>query len=369
MSKDIVVVHFSRSGAPIYAHEKITLSVVAQAIARIKQCGFGGCYNNTCRYSENLFFVPDDALIADEALELGVRATSQLFGGVVPYPFVKTKAITHQLVNEGAYRPEGWSAAFSARVRDSVLPGFSAFSASDAWVAAERLLALGAIRLKEPLRDGGHGQTVITTIRALDRFLEQYSAEKFTSHGLVLETNLQRAVTLSVGQITVGDLTIAYHGAQRTVSNNEGRPVYGGSHLVCARGGWEALDQLPMRSEVRLAVTQARTYDQAATEYPDFLASRRNYDVGQGVDGQGRWRSGVFEASWRSGGASTAELAAMSDFARDPALHVVEASAVKEFGKSHEAPRGSVIHFQGEDPEDGPLLRYTTITRALRKAA
>ena len=72
------------------------------------------------------------------------------------------------------------------------------------------------------------------------------------------------------------------------------------------RGGWEALDGLPMTPELRIAVGQARSYDQAVSEYPGFLASRRNYDVAQGVDNEGQWRSGVLEASWRSGGASTA---------------------------------------------------------------
>jgi len=48
-----------------------------------------------------------------------------------------------------------------------------------------------------------------------------------------------------------------------------------------------------------LAVNQARRYDKCTCAYPGFVASRRNYDVGQGTDANGEWRSGVFEASWR----------------------------------------------------------------------
>src|ERR1700758_755087 len=81
--------------------------------------------------------------------------------------------------------------------------------------------------------------------------------------------------------------------------------------LACAKAGPE-LDNLPIDSEVRLATTQARTYDRNANQYPGFLASRRNYDVGRGIAGTGQWRSGVFEASWGSGGASIAELAALT---------------------------------------------------------
>ena len=361
MSKVIVVVHLPLSGMPMCTHEKLTLSTVAEAIAGLKSWKFGGIYSTAHRYHEQLYFVPSDTLISDEALELGISTASRIFGGVVPYPFVKTKAITHQLVREDADRPEGWSIGFAETVHDSVLPGFTAFSAADARLAGRRLLTLGAIRLKDPLHAGGSGQTVITTAWALDEFLEQYPAEKIATRGLVLETDLQRSMTLSVGQVTIDDLMIAYHGTQRTVVNNEGQPVYGGSHIICARGGWQVLDELPMPEEVRLAVTQARSYDQAASDYFGFLASRRNYDVGQGLDSEGRWRSGVFEASWRSGGASTAELAALTEFARDPALQIVEVSAVKEYGTACEPPRGSVIHFHGDDPEDGPILRYTTI--------
>jgi hypothetical protein len=41
----------------------------------------------------------------------------------------------------------------------------------------------------------------------------------------------------------------------------------------------------------------------------------------------------------RSGGASTAELVALTPFAQDPSLHVIEASTVKDFGKARDAPQ------------------------------
>jgi hypothetical protein len=56
------------------------------------------------------------------------------------------------------------------------------------------------------------------------------------------------------------------------------------------------------------------------------MVSRRNYDVGQGIDIEGRRRSGVFESSWRVGGATSAELVALSIFSQDPSVQVVEAS-------------------------------------------
>ena len=203
----------------------------------------------------------------------------------------------------------------------------------------------------------------------LEAHLEKFPVEKLASHGLVLETNLRHVITRSVGSTTIGYWSIAYHGTQRIIVNNHGLPVYGGSHLIWVRGGWSALDGLPMEAEARLAANQARIYDRNAAKYPNFLASRRNYYVGQGIDGRGRWRSGVFEASWRSGGASTAKLAALIAFANNPGLQVVETASVKEYGKSHKIPVRVAIHFHGDDPEEGPLIRYTSAVRAVRLAA
>ena len=52
-----------------------------------------------------------------------------------------------------------------------------------------------------------------------------------------------------------------------------------------------------------------------------------------------------------------------NEFAQNPAVQVIEASAVKEFGRAPTIPLGSVIHFWGDDPEEGPLVRYTLVTR------
>jgi Protein of unknown function (DUF3182) len=366
---DAVVVYFSRLGAPMYIHEKITLSQVAENIARLNCYRYAGCFDANRHSAGHIFFVPDDTLMLAEAHALGIHSPCQLYGAATPYPFTKTKAITHRLVGAHAERPLGWSSGFADSVSDAVLPGYTALNSDDARIAATRLLPLGPIRVKEPLGDGGHGQTVVNEIVDLDLFLEKYPPDRIASHGLVLETNLRRVTTRSVGYTAIGDQTIAYHGTQRSVRNNRGLSVYGGSHLICVRGGWAELENLPMDAEAQLAVSQARTYDRNAGRYPGFFAPRRNYDVAQGIDGRGQWRSGVLEASWRSGGASTAELAALTAFARDSSLQIVEASSVKQFGKPRTLPTDAVVHYRGIDPEDGPLLRYTVVTRELRRAA
>jgi hypothetical protein len=361
MANGIVVVYFSWFGKPLQAHHKVVLDLGAKAIAKIKGYEFGGHYDTAYDYSGPLFFVPDDTLLVDEASCLGIRSPKDFYGGVVPHLFVKTKAITHGLVDRDAERPPGWSTAFGERVREIVLPGYTVFSNCDAQEAARHMLTRGPIRVKNPLSASGKDQTVVTTLNELDVVLEKVSADEMAEYGLVLEENLRQVRTLSVGEVAIGSLRISYHGTQRTVADNEGRPVYGGSDLVCVRGGWEVLDTLPMSPEVRAAVAAATRYDNATEEFHGFTASRRNYDVAQGIGADGQPRSGVLEPSWRVGGASSAELAALAAFARDPSLEVVGASHVEEFGKCRRAPADAIVEFQGDDPEAGPLLRYTIV--------
>ena len=366
MKKGIVVVYFSRLGTPQRAHQRALLANDARAIASYKQYEFAEDHREVEGYDGHVYFVPDDTLLTEEARGLGIQGPSDFFGGAVPNIFVKTKSITHPLVDDEAARPNGWSIAFTNRVRDAVLPGYTVFSPKDASVAAGRMLPRGPIRVKQPLEAGGRGQTIVTTRRGLDALLERVPEEEIATTGLVLEENLEHVTTLSVGHIAVNDIEFAYHGSQRLTTDNNGRSVYGGSDLVCVRGGWDALDRLVMNDEIHTGVKQARLYDEAMSEYPGFIASRRNYDVGQGIDEKGQRQSGVFESSWRVGGATAAELVALTRFAEDPSVQIVEASHVEKFGPNCEAPLGAVIHFKGDDPEVGPLLRYTVVGRIAR---
>jgi hypothetical protein len=361
MANGIVVLYFSRFGKPLQAHHKVVLGLGAKAIAKIKGYEFGGRYDTAYECSGPLFFVPDDTLLLDEASCLGIRSPNDLYGGVVPHLFVKTKAITHGLVDRHTERPLGWSTAFAERVREIVLPGYTVFSNRDAQTAARRMLTRGPIRLKKPLSASGKDQTVVTSLNELDAVLEKVSADEMATYGLVLEENLRQVSTLSVGEVAVGSLRISYHGTQRTVRDNQGRTVYGGSELVCVRGGWEVLDALPMSPEVRAAVVAARRYDAATVEFHDFTASRRNYDVAQGIGADGRPRSRgarALVAHWRREQRRTRGIGSVraGSVVRDRWRIPVE-----EYGTGRGAPAGALVDFQGDDPEAGPLLRYTIV--------
>jgi hypothetical protein len=336
----------------------------AKTIARIKNCEFAGYYSNGLAGSEALFFVPDQTLLAEEAETLGIRGPEDLFGGIVPYHFVTTKSISHRLLSSSAVQPDGWSEAFSEAIRDCVLPGYSAFDSCDACLAAERMLqAHGSIRVKRTRCSGGRGQVVLHGMYELERLLSEMPNSELATYGLVLEENLRDVTTLSVGRTNLNGFMLSYYGKQRKTKDNEGKVVYGGSDLVCVRGSWEDLLTVVVEENVRFGVLQARAYDEAMAAYPGFMASRRNYDIGQGFDAHGVWRSGVFESSWRIGGASPAELLAVAAFLEQPGLSMLEACHYEKFGELHDIPTNSTVHFRGDDPQAGPVVRYTTLTR------
>jgi hypothetical protein len=95
--------------------------------------------------------------------------------------------------------------------------------------------------------------------------------------------------------------------------------------------------------------------------YQGMFASRCNYDIAQGVDEEGRWYSGVLEQSWRIGGASGAEVAALEAFRDDPSLSVVRASTTEIYGESPTLPPGAAVYFQGNDDKVGPLTKYARL--------
>src|SRR5690606_7725012 len=94
-----------------------------------------------------------------------------------------------------------------------------------------------------------------------------------------------------------------------------------------------------------------------------MFASRCNYDVVQGPDELGRWRSGVLEQSWRIGGASAAELLALQAFREDPALDAVTASTTEVYGDCPSLPADSTLVYRGVDTRVGPLTKYARLER------
>jgi len=344
------------------SHENATRIEIGKSLAALKGFEFAGEYDPSARHDGPVYFVPSDALPIDTGLELGIYTDNDLFGGIVPHAFAATKAITHTLVAPDAHAPAGWSHGFGGRVRAAVLMGFTAFALEDARRAGAKLLERGPVRIKPVREAGGRGQFVACDGADLLATLDAMDPSELACSGVVLEENLSEVTTYSVGRVRVADLLASYYGCQRLTRDSSGTAVYGGSDLAVVRGNFEALLQLDLPEDVRLAVVNACAYDCAAMEFfPGFFASRRNYDVASGFDAAGKLRCGVLEQSWRIGGASGAEIAALEAFRREPNRQFVRASTFEIYGESDPPPRNATIHFRGTDERVGMITKYALI--------
>ncbi|MDT3679798.1 MAG: DUF3182 family protein [Burkholderiaceae bacterium] len=347
-------------------HELVSQIGIARELARL----IGGRFDRyvdaerTDAEAALGYVVPNDTIVGvRSALRWGIESEDDLFGGVVPFPFVATKVISHPLVAADAPRPPGWEADFAARIADVVLPGYSVFSIRDLQVAAGALLSHGPVRMKLASGIGGLGQSVVGSERELAERLSHLDPSEVVRRGAVVETDLRQARTWSIGQLRIGRLRTSYFGTQRTTRDCHGDEVYGGSSITMVRGGFDSLEPHVMGDEpLRRALGFARVYHEAAfASFAGIFASRCNYDVVQGVDVDGVERTGVLEQSWRVGGASPAELVALHALRDDPAREKASAEAVELHCADPELPEGAFVHFRGVDDRVGPITKYARL--------
>ena len=346
-------------------HDRATQRGLAARLAALMGCDFDEASAVAAAPRDDLGYVVPDVTITslDTARSLGIRGEEDLFGGVVPFPFVATKTISHPLIGPAAAAPPGWQADFPERVRAVALPGWSAFSPSDACAAGRRLLQDGDVRVKLASGIGGSGQSVAHGEAELDAQLAAIAPAAFAD-GVVIERNLVDVRTYSVGLVRVGSLRASYIGTQRTTRSRHGKEVYGGSSIEVARGGFDALEALALEDGARRAIAMARAYHDAALAcFATMFASRSNYDVAQGRDPSGQQRIGVLEQSWRLGGASGAEVAALEALSDDPALQTVRASTTEVHGPDAPIPDGATLYFCGVDDRLGPITKYAQVHR------
>jgi hypothetical protein len=344
----------------VATHERVTHAGIGERLARQLGMEFGGDYDPDRRYGRPLYAVPAETLVADRAAALGIECADDLLGGVVPHAFVATKVITHPLPDGAAAAPPGWAFGFADDVRDAVLPGFTAFDATDARRAGTSLLRAGPVRVKRPTGIGGSGQSVAKSVPELHRALDVIGGEEIARDGVVLERDLSDVTTYSIGKLQVPGARIAYAGTQRNTRNHRGALVYGGSDIRLVRGDFDALLDATSDPGLRRAVEHARTYDRAASHhYPGLIASRCNYDVARGCAG-GEWQCGVLEQSWRIGGATPAEITALRLFLDGSRTCCVRVASYEVYGYCA-VPDDADVYFDGVDPRLGRLVKYAQV--------
>lgn len=339
-----------------------THRMLARWLAQILGLEFAGDYDPQVHGQDELYLLPTQTIVGpDAARQLRIAGPDDLWGGYVEHDFIATKAITHGLLNKNAVAPPGWAPLFSKRVRNVVLDGLSVFSPNDARPAAAHLLYSGPIRMKPIHACAGRGQQVIESLEHFDEVLAQPDVARQFNTGVVLEQDLQRVVTHSAGQSFIAGHVLSYCGQQYLTEDSCGEKVYGGSELLVVQGGYPQLLALQLPQEVRLAVQQAQVFDAAADEaYPRFFASRRNYDIAQGLDAEGRQRSGVLEQSWRMGGASSAEVAALQAFVNDPGIRAIRVCAMETY-VDQPLPADAIEVYRGPAENGDFLLKYVTV--------
>lgn len=344
-------------------HETTVQEAISRHIAALLNCEFRGNRDDLQARHGDCYYVPADTLVGCPHGLLSDLGEEDFFGGVVPARWVGTKVISHPLWHPDSVAPPGWSHSFMEQAGECVLKGYSVFSLDDALECGTFLLERGPIRLKLPEFKAGKGQLLITNAMELHLALAGMSPQAIANTGLVIEEHITGVMTYSVGQINVNGLTASYVGTQGLTTNNEGEQVYGGSRLLIARGGYDQLLELPLSARTATAISQARTYEQAALDAFDGLVlSRRNYDVAQGINAAGEFVSGVLEQSWRIGGASSAEIFGLSHLCENLSVPHVLASSIELYGEHVSVPEGAEVLYQGCDADVGPITRCVMVS-------
>lgn len=344
-------------------HETTVQEAISRHIATLLNCEFRGNRHDWRVRHGDCYYVPADTLVGGPDGLLSDLDEEDFFGGVVPARWVGTKIISHPLWRHDSVAPASWSHSFMEKAGDCVLRGYSVFTLDDALACGTLLLQRGPIRLKLPEFKAGKGQLLITAPMELHLALAGMSQQAIASTGLVIEEHITELMTYSVGQINVNGLTASYVGTQGLTTNNEGDPVYGGSRLVMARGGYEQLLALPVSPRTATAISQARTYEQAALEsFDGLILSRRNYDVAQGINAEGEFVSGVLEQSWRIGGASSAEIFGLAHLCENLAVRHVLASSIEMYGEHVSIPDGADVLYQGSESDVGPITKCVRVS-------
>ncbi|GAB1579230.1 DUF3182 family protein [Bordetella petrii] len=355
----LVVAYPRRLGAS--AHETASHQELARRLAGLLGCACDVDYEPPGRPpgGQRLYYVPAMTLGAEAASRLGIGSEADLYGGVVPYDFVSTKAITHPTPPDArAAPPAGWSARLQARLQGAVLAGYTVFSLEDAQLAGHLLLRAGPVRIKPVEATAGRGQRTVRDAAELQEAIRAQNADDIARCGLVLEEHLDAVTTYSVGTVRLPGMATSYVGTQRLTRDNAGKPVYGGSDILFVRGGLESLAAQRWPAALQRAIELARRYDAAvASCYAGFFASRRNYDVAEGRGPRGDCRCGVLEQSWRAGGASMAEICALEALRDNPALPRVRARTTESYGVGQAHPAGASIVFDDDDPAVGRIAK------------
>ena len=174
-------------------------------MAALTGFAYAGEYDPSTRYPGRVYFVPATQWLALSGSPVGIAGEHDLFGGVVPYPFVATKVITHPLEQPKALAPKGWSDTFPQPGAKRGAGGQFGLYQSKPMLPVNVFWSAG-LSAQAGSRDRRRGQKVIRSLTELAEALAAIDTAELADAGLVLEENLTAVTTYSVGQVRVADL-------------------------------------------------------------------------------------------------------------------------------------------------------------------
>ncbi len=209
-------------------HQKATVADIARKVATLMDWDFGGEFDISTRYGQQLYFVPNHTLLTHEARALRIRHHDDLFGGVVPFPFVATKAIVHPLVAPDRELPARLVArlprsACATRCYQVLLPSRCRTRGGrrpSYWRSEPYSAQAWPRHRRARSADGRRARPILNPACK--------ACPRPTSNATVvgIELDLAEATTYSIGQVRIGGLEASYCGTQSTTTDNTGATAF-----------------------------------------------------------------------------------------------------------------------------------------------
>ncbi len=279
---------------------------VAQDMAEILNLPYSGKYYNT---KDRYFHALSTPITYLESNKLHIRSENDFYGSVFRHPEHSDKAMLHCTMDPGLCVPSFYSRVFAERVKDSVIPGFTAFTEVGAVDAFNKLRNMGhEVRVKLMGKSDGRGQTLINSVEELKTLIKSSSKEIYFN-GIVLEANLYgnpdktgSPTTMTVGRVKLGE-DFCFYGTQ--VDLYKGGFKYGGCKIDLKRGELCSIDTATLDETTSIAIKNASIVLDAYG-YLNPMISRGAMDVVCGYDAMGNRIIGATDFTGRIGGGTPA---------------------------------------------------------------
>ncbi len=275
----------------------------------------------------------------EHARVLGAENTRDFYGLAVEDLNVVGKSILHPSISRR--HPLFHREQFARKVLGQTLPGITGFSKEDLLAGYENGYAGSldhaldyeqyGLRVKLPNESDGVGQFTIQSKDDLVTLLEAIEDKDIHEQGLVLEADVQKPETISVGFARIGDEQLSFIAQQkdaRVLVDHKGKTIeqnrYGGAYVVVAKGPLQLLCQATeATSRERSAVEKTLAFHEAYQRIYDPLASRLSFDVIFGEGKNGLPLAGISDITGRLGGTCPALMQAAEEFRKNPSIQMV----------------------------------------------